>query len=241
MNSLRIIGESCFTDVLSVLGASAIGCLFARSRRLQFVGWLALYIVADNVIGLLPILFHWNFGRWNWIGKTGSLLFALFVATRFFSRDEVGLRLPRTRTEILWTIGGVLAALAIALGPALIGPGTHPDAETFAYEATLPGPVEELAFRGIGMALLLRAFSADRDDRRAEWIAALVTAVWFTSGHVLHLEGGKFQVIWSRSLDVFPMALVYAVTRLRSKSLLGGVLAHNGANTLVETIAAIRF
>ena len=239
MNGLRILGESCFTDVLSVLGASAIGCLFARGRRLQFVAWLVLYIVADNVIGLLPILFHWNFGRWNWIGQTASLLFALFVATRFFSRDEVGLRLPRTRAEILWTIGGVLAALAIALGPALVGPGTHPSAETFAYEATLPGPVEELAFRGIGMALLLRAFSTG--DRRTEWIAALVTAVWFTSGHVLHLEDGKFQVIWSRALDVFPMALVYAVTRLRSKSLLGGVLAHNSANTLVETIAAFRF
>jgi hypothetical protein len=37
------------------------------------------------------------------------------------------------------------------------------------------------------------------------------------------------------------MAVVYAVVRLRSGSLLGGVLAHNAANTLVESVAAIRF
>ena len=200
-----------------------------------------LYIICDNVVALLPIIFHWNLGQWNWIGQLASLALGLLVATRFFSREEVGLRLPRSRPEVLWTIGGILVALAIALGPALVGHGTHPTIETFAYQATLPGPVEELAFRGVGLALLLRAFSRGFRDQRAEWIAIFVTAVWFTSGHVFHLEDGKFQVFWSRILDVFPMAVMYAVIRLRSGSLLGGILAHNAANTLVETVAALRF
>jgi uncharacterized protein len=241
MNGLQIIFESCFTDVVSILVATAIGCLLAKARKLQFIGWLVLYVIVDDVIALLPIVCHWNIGTWNWIGQTASLAFALFVAYRFFSKEEIGMRLPSTRAEIFWTIAGICAALAVAIGPALTGSGNHPNLETFAYEATLPGPVEELVFRGIGMALLIRAFSVGAKDRRAEWIAVLVTAVWFTSGHVLHLEDGKFLVLWSRVLDVFPMAIVYGVTRLRSRSLLGSVLAHNGANTLVEVIAAIRF
>ena len=241
MNGLQLIAESSFTDVLSVLGAAAIGCVFARRRRLRFVGWLVLFIIVDNAIGLLPIMYHWNSGQWNWIGQIASLTFGLFIALRFFTKEEVGLKLPHTRSEILWTFGGIFIALAIATGSALFGSGTHPSAETFAYQAILPGPVEELVFRGIGMALILRSFSAGKDDRRAEWIATLATAVWFTAGHVLHLEDGKFQVVWSRIIDVFPMATVYAVTRLRSGSLLGGILEHNGANTLVEIVAAFRF
>lgn len=241
MNGVRVIFEACFTDVLSVLGAVTIACLFARRRRFRFVGWLVLYIICDNVVGLLPIILHWNLGQWNWIGQLGSLALALFVANRYFSREEIGLRLPRTQQEVLWTVGGIFIALAIAIGPALVGHGTHPSIETFTYQATLPGPVEELGFRGIGLALLMRAFSSGNRDRRAEWIAVFVTAVWFTSGHVFHLEDGKFQFIWSRILDVFPMAVMYAVVRLRSGSLLGGILAHNAANTLVETVAAVRF
>ena len=197
MNGLQIIVESCSTDVISLLVASGIGCIFARHRRIRYIGWLVLYIVVDSIIGLLPIIYRWNVGHWNWLGQIASLSFDIWVATRFFSREEIGLRLPRKASELLWTAGGVILALAIAIGPALVGQGTHPSMETFVYQATLPGPVEELAFRGIGLALLLRTFSSGKDDRRAEWIATLVTAVWFTSGHVLHLEAGKFSVIWS--------------------------------------------
>ena len=135
-----------------------------------------------------------------------------------------------------------MVALAIAIGPALTGDGSHPDAETFAYQATLPGPVEELAFRGVALALLLRTYGAPLRTRGAAMAAALTTAIWFTGGHVVHLmDDGTIKLTWARLLDVFPMAILYAAVRLRSKSLLGGILAHNGANTLVETVAFMRF
>lgn len=241
MNGLKIIVESCVTDVLSIIFAVIVGSLFARVRKFQFVAWLVIYVIADDIVGLIPIVFHWNVGQWNWIGQIASLLLGLSIALRFFRRDETGLRLPRTLHEWWWTVGGIVVALLIAVGPALVGSGTHPSTETFAYEATLPGPVEELVFRGIGMALLLKAFSTGESDRRAEWIAVAVTAVWFTTGHVLHLDNGQFHVIWARIFDVFPMGTLYAIVRLKSRSLLGCILAHNAANTLVETIAAFRF
>ena len=218
-----------------------LGCAAAKERRLIYVAWLVVYIVADDVIGLLPLLLKWNPGQWNWIGQSASLLFSLVVVRLFLENGEVGLRLPRTRPQWSWTLAGILGALAIAVVPALIGSGSRPGLETFAYQATLPGPVEELEFRGIGLALLLRTFTTGKGDRRAPIIAVLVSAVWFTSGHVLHLIDGKLVVVWARFFDVFPMAIWYAVVRLRSASLVGSVLAHNAANTLVEVIAAVRF
>lgn len=42
-----------------------------------------------------------------------------------------------------------------------------PTAETFAFEALVPGPAEELVFRGVGFALLMRMFRRGEVDRRA--------------------------------------------------------------------------
>ncbi len=238
---LHVLCEACVSDVVPVLVAVAIVLPFARRTRLRTIGWLVAYIVADDTVALVPLLLGWNFGRWNWVGQGASLLFALAIARLYFSKEEVGLRLPRSRAEVLWTVAGVVGALVVAAPPAITSPVTRPDTETFLFEATLPGPVEELVFRGVGLALLLRAFSDNgRIGRREQIIASLVTALWFTSGHVFHLEHGQLDVRWIRVLDVFPMAIWYVVVRLRSGSLLGGVLAHNAANTLVETLAALR-
>ena len=237
---LSVLREAYLSDVVPVVAAVVLAAPFTRQRQLRHVGWLVAYIIADDTVALVPLLLGWNFGRWNWIGQGASLLFGLAVIRLCFSKEEVGLRLPRSRSDVLWTVAGVLCALAIAAPPAILGPVTPPDAETFLYEATLPGPVEELVFRGIGLALLLRTFSNDGQERRDRLIASLVTALWFTSGHVFHLEHGQLEVRWARMLDVFPMALLYVLVRLRSGSLLGGVLAHNAANTLVETLAALR-
>jgi len=241
MNGLRITGEAVFSDLVPLVVVAGLCCLFVSGRQIRFLGWLVAFIAIDDVIGLTPIIFHWNFGRWNWIGQTASGLFALIVAKKFFSDNEIGLRMPRTRSEVSWTVLGIVGALVIAIGGATFGPGNHPDIETFAYQATLPGLVEELSVRGVGLALLLKTFRTQENDRRGEWIAVLVNAVWFTSGHVFHLEDGKFFMVWARMLDVFPMAIWYCVIRLRSHSLVGGVLAHNGANLLVESILAVRF
>ena len=69
MNGFRIIAESAFTDVLSLLAAVAISCLFTRRIRFHFVGWLVLYIIADNIIGLLPIIFTGTLENGTGLGR----------------------------------------------------------------------------------------------------------------------------------------------------------------------------
>ena len=186
----------------------------------------------------MPLLV--NIGHWNWIGQTASLLFGVAITQLCLSREEVGLRLPDTPSGWVWTVLAICGAVGIAALPALLTPVSKPSFETLAYQAILPGPVEELDFRGIAWALLMRTFSSGKGDQRASFIVMAVTAIWFTAGHVLQLNVGGLRVRWDRVLNVLPMALWYALVRARSASLLGGMLAHNAANTLVEAAAALR-
>jgi len=112
MNQLKIIWEAWVSDLLPLFFVACLGCFFARRLRLIFLGWLVAYIVIDDVIALTPIIFHWNFGRWNWIGQTASGVFSLVLAKKIFSDEEIGLCLPRSKRQVIWTVVGVLGALA---------------------------------------------------------------------------------------------------------------------------------
>ena len=198
------------------------------------------YVVADDVVGLTPLLAGWNPGQWNWIGQGASVAFTLSITATFLSREEVGLCWPRGPAALLWIGVGILIAASISAADNLSSEASMPTAETFAFEAIFPGPTEELVFRGVGFALLARMFRSSEGDRRAVVLAAIVTAIWFTAGHVMHLSGTTFIVTPRRILDVLPMGLLFALVRVRSGSLLGGALAHNVANIIAEAIGAAR-
>ena len=92
-------------------------------------------------------------------------------------------------------------------------------------------------FRGVGFALLMRAFSAGPNDRRAEWLTVIVTAVWFTAGHVFNISDGQIHVTWRRLADVLPFGLWFAVIRLKTGGVVGGILAHNLGNLTQELLS----
>lgn len=236
----QVILTSCATDVLAVLIALALAFPFARRWRIGPGLGLVAYVVADDVIGLTPLLAGWNPGQWNWIGHSASIAFALLVTAIFLNREEVGLCWPRGRAALLWSGVGILVAASISAVDNLMSDASMPTAETFAFEAILPGPAEEFVFRGVGLALLVRMFRGSEVDRRAVVLAATTTAIWFTAGHVMQLSGTTFVFSSRRIIDVLPMGLMFAFVRIRSGSLLGGVLAHNIANVIAEAIGAMR-
>ena len=113
--------------------------------------------------------------------------------------------------------------------------------ETFCFEATLPGLDEELSFRGVGLACLIRAFSRDGVDGPARVLALWITALWFTAVHVVNLQHGHLVVTWHRILDVLPYGVWLAIIRFRSGSLLGGIIAHNTSNTIQGMLGEFGF
>lgn len=218
-----------------------IASAFLGRLELRWAAAVLGFAIADAMIALAPIAFDLNPGKWNWIGQGASAALSLAILMTLLRESDTGLRLPSTRSQWLWTTAGILCCIVIATWPAFSGPGERPTLETLFYQATLPGITEELAVRGVTLALLVKAFDDGTRSIAAVILAAVTTVVWFAAGHVFHVEDGQMTVVWRRALDVVPMATVYVITRLKSKSLLGSIIGHNAANTLVESISLLRF
>jgi membrane protease YdiL (CAAX protease family) len=118
-------------------------------------------------------------------------------------------------------LGVAVAALSIHLlamsFSALRLPGVS--AETWTYQATLPGVVEEVVFRGVLLALLDRTFTARKVllGVTVGWGGVVVTLVF------LALHGISAGTL----LGVFPAALLYLWLRLRTGSLVLPAVVHN--------------
>lgn len=167
----------------------------------------------------------------------GILLAAVLLIARGIERRELGLRAPRSWARALGLALGLLIALVIveqALESVLHATeeqGLEPTrwdssrAVPFAVNAAvivLAAPfVEELAFRGLGFAVL-RPYGA--------LVAVAGSAAAFAAGHGL-LEGFP-------ALFIFGVAI--AVLRLRTESVYPGMLFHACFNGAALALAFVR-
>ncbi len=187
-------------------------------------------------------------GQYNWTGKLLELcvslvVLALLIRFRGWRREEFGLRLSfnaGTGIDVLRFLVPILLLETIALW--FLIPGEMPRFEDHLFQLTAPGVTEELAFRGVLLALLDRAFLGRVRVVGAElgW-GAVVTSVLFGLWHGLDVNS-HFKV----SLDIAPMVIpmlggfVLAWCRARSGSLLLPILAHSGMNEIANLIALIK-
>jgi membrane protease YdiL (CAAX protease family) len=169
--------------------------------------------------------------RWNWSGSLLALGGTLWVGTMLVRRGgltwrEMGFTWAQRPDSILPALGVAFAALLmqvlLTIGsrypPAPVSP------ETWAYQTTLPGLVEETIFRGVLLALLDRAFPARSLVLGAPlgWGGVVVTLAFV----LLH------PLTASSLLAVSPPAVLYLWLRARTGSLALPVLVHNSWNVL---------
>lgn len=164
--------------------------------------------------------------HWNWSGHLLALAGVLWIASLLARRaglswHEMGftwIQRPGSVGPALWVSAGALSlnALAMTLGSFRL-PGVP--FETWLYQATLPGLVEEAAFRGVLLALLDRAFIPGKHLFGAPigWAGVTVTLVF------LALHG----VTAGTVLGVLPAALLYLWLRARTGSLMAPIVVHN--------------
>ena len=233
--------EIFYPVVQMMVAAISIMAVMPFARRCDWrpIGLFLGFVLIDMAIQLAPHALRWQVGHWNWIGKSASFLFGLLLVRAFRASDEVGLRWPQTRREVGWTLAGIAGCVLLAFPMELLQPGGPAGLETFIFEATLPGPDEELGERGIGLALLIRAFASGGGDSRAFVLAGAVTCIWFVASHVVLVSHGHVVVDPRRVLDVLPFAVWAVLVRLRSGSLLGGIVGHNANNVVQEALAAV--
>lgn len=200
----------------------------ALSGALLFAAYLALDDFATGLPHLVPAL-HFLPGDWNWSGKLLSLaLSALVIVALRISPDAAGLRLRQAHPRI----GAAAVLLFIAWGACLgllFRPGA-PDAETLAFQATMPGLAEEIAYRGIAPALLLSLWPRRPHVDGMPWAVIVATSVMFGLWHALSYSDGRFGFGLMSGLFPFLGSLPGGWLRFKTRSLVVPVAGHALAN-----------
>jgi membrane protease YdiL (CAAX protease family) len=220
--------------VMAAVTTLGVGPALVRSSgrpwAVAFLAALALWLG----LWTLPALWSgqkWLGGRWNWSGSLLALGGTLWLAAMLVRRGGLTWRdMGFTREQRPGSLFPALAVAAVALsiqGLLTIGrrDGPAPVAlDTWLYQGTFPGLVEETIFRGVLLALLDRAFSGRAVLMSAPlgWGGVVVTIAFI----LLHpLTASSLWAIW-------PPAVLLLWLRARTGSLLLPVLVHNAWNLL---------
>lgn len=229
------------TIALGILGAGAIalGIRFVAREPVR---------VRPFAGALLSLLFYWAVVvvgaemqgtlfsdlKWNWIGKivSATAMLAAIALIPGIDRKDVGLQLRQAPGSLK----PALLCLALLCGlswgvEAWANDGRDLSFERLAFQALMPGLDEELFFRGLFLALLLRAFDEHWTlfGARVGPAAAVATFI-FGAGHGLGFADGQLQ------FDALSFALTGTLgfgllwIRQRTESLLLAILAHNLIN-----------
>ena len=191
----------------------------------------AVYLALDDLATGLPHLtqkFDFIPGNWNWSGKVLSLVFsAIVVFALRLSPDAIGLR-KQDHPRIAWVALALFLVWGACLG-LIFRPGA-PDAETLAFQATMPGLAEEIAYRGIAPALLLGLMNRKPHVDGIPWAVILATSVMFGLWHSLSFSHGRVGFDPMSGLFPFLGSIPGGWLRFKTKSLLVPILGHGVAN-----------
>ena len=237
-----ILGDGMDVVLNGVFAASLLavlvltGAVAARSR----VTWVWI-IAAIVVTGLHSIAIRsagqWlpTWGAldesWNVSGKSYAIAASLLMALALrIDRRTIGVtwRWDR-RALIAWAAFAALTLILIGL--ALAAPDTSSGWDERLYQATLPGLDEELFYRGLLLAILLKAFASV--PNRLAWLApAVITTLAFVGAHALVIEEGALTLRSSGIASPLVAGTLLVWLRLQTGGLLAPILLHNTINSV---------
>lgn len=229
-------------ETLPLLVAAAL--MVAGGRRAVRLNWLGVALLLILIHEFLLTRFLWQLplfpdeDGWNWVGKLLALAATLAIAALpAFGWRRAGITLRQAPGSWpAWTLTGAMAAWSF--GNALLtDTGVPPDTTRVAYMWTMPGPQEELFYRGLLLLALNEAFTARRRIFGAEmgW-AALLVSIQFGAVHGLGYSDGQPFLDAGYFWSTFVIALLWVWIRERTGSLLAPIISHslgNGLKTLL--------
>lgn len=227
---ILMLGQIGAVAVLGAIGALTFRKSFRLSWFLVALGLYALYdLLLTRFFFTLP-----NFppaADWNWLGKVMAIAAMLAIAALpAFGFRRCGLTLKQERG---WPMALAVLALFCALffywawsdgeGPA--------NAETIAFQWTMPGLDEEIFYRGVLLLAMNEAFRARLPVLGAPiGYGGVLTSVLFGLAHGLSYEDGAFAF----DAMIFAMtgvpSLVLLWLREKTGSVVMPIIAHNVAN-----------
>lgn len=237
-----LIASGSTLAVLAILG-TIIGVL----NRAQFSPrWMAVAVLLVGIndgsltlaFGMIPDL---TGGSWNWQGKLLALGATLAIASLpAFGWRQSGFTLAQEPGRLKAALPICIVYCAFFLVIALVFPSGDSDAETIAFQLTMPGLEEELFYRGILLLALDKAFRGRKRLLGVDWgWGAALSCLLFGMTHAFGFADGQF------TFDAIIMALTAIPSflgvwlRLRTQSLLLPVLLHNFGNSFSFIVSAI--
>ena len=213
--------------------------LLRDSRRRYLIAAFVAYVTLDAFITLLPMIapaLDLLGGSMNWTGKALAVVLAAstlaLMLRRGFTGADLGLQKPDPHSlpKIVLVSFAFLVADFLIMGrdPNVAAAST----EYVLYEATMPGLAEELAYRGILLAIANRLWSASaRVWGTAISGGALLVAVLFGVVHGIEVTADLgVRVHWLYMIPPAISALLFTWARNASGSLLIPLLVHNAIN-----------
>jgi hypothetical protein len=218
------------------LALAGLGLLFFFARddaarrgwALAAVAALALFLALRTLPQLVPGA-RLVGDLWDWtgpfIGLAGVLLLAAWLVRRgLLDWRDAGLTLAQARGSLRPALAVSMATLGINYAVMSLSSFRLPGVplETWLYQASVPGLVEETLFRGVLLALADRAVG----PRHARWEIVGARIGWgglVVTFAFLALHGLTPGIL----LGVLPAALLYLWLRVRTGSLLLPIVVHN--------------
>ena len=214
------------------LAFARLASIADRKITAAFAVGVALYLGLDDFITGLPNLIpslDFIGGNWNWAGKIFSLAFSIAVIFIFkISPDALGLRLKQECPTLAW-----ISVIAFVIWGATLGTVFKPvaaDVETLLFQATMPGLVEEITYRGVAPALLLGLVNRQPHVRGIPWAVVVATSFLFGAWHALSFSNGHVNIELMSGLFPFLGSIAGGWIRFKTRSLLVPILGHSLAN-----------
>ncbi len=232
---MNFLIEPVLTAILLVLILGVV--LYVNpSRRYGiialFLALFALDFTFTRLFGVYDILAIPG-TNWNWTGKLLSFSWAfLFVYFSFLSFREVGFTIKQRPGSVqsAVVITAIIFVFSLAIGFTLTEEMDF-SPETLFFYLTMPGLAEEMAYRGVFLALLHRALSAGGDSPYNWWPAIITTLAFALMHPFFELDGWSISFNFANLILPLLGGAAYVWLREHTGSLVFPIIAHNLSNT----------
>ena len=229
---------------LAIIAPFVVIALRKREKgNIRYVVLFAAFFLIGSLIRGAPFYFESirfpEHAMWNWSGKFYAMMFSIMFVLfyRKISLAEYGLTWRQQPSSIMpclvLTTFYIVAGFIIGL---LTDSGYDISIEYLLFELSMPGLDEEIFYRGIGLALLNRAFGKNRGlfGAKVGWGLIIISLLF----GLVHGVGLTDQM--ELKIDLFSVLLtafagfLLGWLRQRSGSLVLPIAAHNLGNTVTR-------
>lgn len=172
--------------------------------------------------------------QWNWMGKLAAIAAALAMLPLLSAneRRETGLTLRFKKGWLIRALPAVLLLIAIPIAFARNATRQAWSTEAIVFQATLPGIDEELAYRGLMLAVFNVAFLRPWKFARTSIGPALfITSIMFGVAHGVTVGDSGLSVNAFNLFRTTFGGLLYGFIMESCGTLIAPILAHNVSNT----------